>query len=181
MLDRTSATDLGALPGKETGTWIVANTHAHKERVAIENLERQYFATYCPMIRTQVRHARKVSTVLRPLFPGYLFVSLDLERDRWRPILSTLGVRSVIRDGDAPSRLDPRIIASLRAREVDGAIIRPTSPFQVGQDVKMAGGPFDGLVAKIVALDEKDRVIVLLDLLSRPVKTHATTAQLREI
>jgi transcriptional antiterminator RfaH len=157
--------------------WIVVNTHARKERSAIENLERQQYTTYCPMIRTRIRHARKTMDVLRPLFPGYLFV--DLKHERWRPILSTYGVRSVIRNGDEPARLDDRLIESLRLREIDGAIVRLPSPYRIGQEVQMAGGPLDGLVAKIIALDETDRVVVLLDFLSRSVKARVTVDQLR--
>lgn len=161
--------------------WIVVNTHTHKERVAVENLERQAYATYCPMVRTQIRHARKVEEVLRPLFPGYLFVATDPAVERWRPILSTLGVRSVIRNGEVPSRLDRRFIESLRAREIDGAIIRPPAPYAVGQDVRITGGAFDGMVARIIGLQEKDRLVVLLDLLSRPVKAQVGIAQVRAV
>jgi transcriptional antiterminator RfaH len=178
MLEKAS--NVGGLAGAAGPlTWIVVSTHPHRERVAIENLARQEFLTYCPVIRAQVRHARQTRDVLRPLFPGYLFAALDFERQRWRPILSTLGVRSVVCDGDAPSRLDPGVIDSLHAREVAGAIVRPSRPFEVGQEVRMAGGAFDGFVATILALDEKDRVVLLLDLLNRPVKAHASVTQLR--
>ena len=81
--------------------------------------------------------------------------------------------------GDEPATLNPRIIEGLRLREIDGAIVRPPNPYRLGQEVRMAGGPFDGLVAKIIALDERDRVVVLLDLLSRSVKAHVTVEQLR--
>jgi len=161
----------------DTPLWIVVNTQPHKERVAIENLRRQCYPTYCPVIRTRIRHARKTRDVLRPLFPSYIFV--DISGRRWRPIWSTLGVRSIIRNGDEPAMLDPRIIEGLRLREIDGAIVRPPNPYQVGQDVRLAGGPLDGLVAKIIVLDERDRVVVLLDLLSRSVKAHVTVEQLR--
>jgi transcriptional antiterminator RfaH len=170
MLDRTAIVFGGAtLPNYDEATWIVVNTHAHKERLAIENLTHQDYISYCPMIRAQIRHARKTTEVRRPLFPGYLFVALDPARERWRPILSTFGVRSVVRNGDIPSRLDGRFITSLRAREIDGAIVRPTNPYSVGQTVKIAGGAFDGLAAEIIAMDERDRIIVLLDFLNRAV------------
>ena len=32
------------------------------------------------------------------LFPGYLFVSIDMEADRWRSVRSTIGVRELIAD-----------------------------------------------------------------------------------
>ncbi|MBK5960184.1 transcriptional activator RfaH [Rhodoplanes elegans] len=179
MLDRTSNVFAESSTHYECSTWIVVNTHPHKERIAAENLLNQSYTTYCPVIRAQVRHARKTTEVRRPLFPGYLFVALDPLRERWRPILSTLGIRTIVRNGEVPSRMDGRFIASLRAREVDGAIVKPTQPYVIGQNVKIAGGAFDGLAAKVIAMNEKDRVVVLLDLLNRTVKTHLTADQLR--
>jgi transcription termination factor NusG len=54
--------------------WIVINTHAHREHMALDNLHRQDFEAYCPMIRKRRSHARRIESVLRPLFPNYLFV-----------------------------------------------------------------------------------------------------------
>jgi transcriptional antiterminator RfaH len=161
--------------------WAVINTHPHKERFAVENLKRQAFSTYCPMLRATVRHARKSSVVLRPMFPGYVFAGLDVANQRWRPLLSTFGVRTVVRSGERVSLMPDTFIEALRAREVDGAISRPSSPYRIGQDVKLVSGPFDGLVAKIIAMDERDRLVVLMDLLNRPVKVRATSEQVAEL
>lgn len=182
MVDITSRIDATSLLSSGgLSTWIVVNTHPHKERFAVENLTNQAFTSYCPIIRTRVRHARKTMEVSRPLFPGYLFVALDPIRERWRPILSTLGIRTIIRNGDLPSRVDGRFISSLKAREVDGAIVKPTQPYIIGQAVRISGGAFDGLAAKVIAMNEKDRVVVLLDLLNRTVKAHLTIDQLRSV
>lgn len=156
----------------EAFRWVVVNTHAHREHIALENLVRQGFDAYCPMMRRRVRHARRTSDVLRPLFPGYLFTRINLDLQRWRPILSTYGVRSLVRCGEQLSFVDSGLIASLKAREVDGAIVRPTEPYRPGQQVRMRGGPFDGLVATIIAMDEKDRLLVLMDLLNQSVKVR---------
>ncbi len=152
------------------GVWGVVNTHPNREHIAVENLDRQGFTAYCPMIRRRIRHARRTQDVLRPMFGGYIFVHVDPQRERWRPILSTFGVRALVRFGDQIGRLDPDFVTALRAREVDGAIIRPERPFQVGQEVRMSGGPFDGLVATIVEMDDKARLTVLMNLLNQPVR-----------
>jgi transcriptional antiterminator RfaH len=151
-------------------TWIVVNTQPHREHIALENLARQEFHAYCPMVRKLVKHARRTQDVFRPLFPGYLFVRVNPDLRRWRPILSTYGVRTLVRCGDRLSFLDDGLIETLKAREVDGAIVRPASPYEPGQRVKMTGGPFDGLIATILEMNEKDRPVVLMDLLNRPVK-----------
>ena len=95
----------------------------------------------------------------------------------WRPILSTYGVRSIVRSGQDISCIDHALIASLRDREVDGAIVRPLVPYKVGQSVKIAEGPFDGLVATIIDMDEKDRLVVLLDLMNRSTKVMLGSQQ----
>jgi transcriptional antiterminator RfaH len=167
----------GDLRTETAAWWAAVNTQPHRERVAHDNLERQGFIAYCPVVRRRRSHARRVDEVLRPLFPGYLFVSIAPERENWRPILSTYGVRTLVRCGDQPSVVDARFIDALKAREVDGAIVRPPVPYHVGQQVRVVAGAFDGIVATILDLDEKDRLTVLLDMMSRPVKARLTSRQ----
>lgn len=159
--------------------WAVLNTHPHREQVVLQHLERQDFIAYCPMIRRRCSHARRVSDVLRPMFPGYVFVKVGLQR--WRPLSSTIGVRSVVCCGDGPALIDDGFVQSLRAREIDGVISKPEAPFQVGQQVKLAGGAFDGLVATIIDMHERDRLTVLMDLLNRPVKVRIEETQIAPV
>ncbi len=152
--------------------WIVVNTHPRKEAVAAVNLENQGFHSYCPVVRRRVRHARMTREVLRPLFPGYVFVDTSASSPLWRPVLSTVGVRALVLSGDQPSRLDGRFVEALRAREVDGAVAATLPLYRMGQKIQIEQGPFDGTVATIIDLDEKDRLIVLMDILNRPVRVH---------
>lgn len=157
--------------------WIAVNTHPHREPLTLDNLRRQDFEAYCPMIRKRRSHARRVDTVLRPLFPSYLFVRTNPELARWRPILSTYGVRNVVRVGDAPGFIDEGFVASLRAREVDGAIVDAAGAYQVGQQVQIASGPFDQVVATIIDMGEKDRLVLLLDMMNRRIKVQVASEQ----
>jgi transcriptional antiterminator RfaH len=147
--------------------WAVVNTHAHREGIALQNLKRQNFIAYCPMIRRPRSCGRRITTVLRPLFPSYLFVSTGSNSGRWKPVLSTYGVRSVVRNGQKIAVIDDEFIAHLRAREVDGVIVRPSEPYRIGQSVAIAEGPFGGLTATIIDMNENDRIVVLLDLMNR--------------
>ena len=79
-----------ALAGNER--WFLAHTLPKSERKAELHLGAQGFRTYLPQIQKTVRHARQLRTVRAPLFPRYLFVILDLERDRWLSVRSTVGV-----------------------------------------------------------------------------------------
>ncbi len=63
-----------------------------RELVAEGQLRRQEFSTFLPKQMKTVRHARRLRVTLSAFFPGYLFVRLDLARDRWRSVNGTLGV-----------------------------------------------------------------------------------------
>lgn len=153
--------------------WLVINTQPRREASATVNLERQGFTVYCPMVSKRIRHARRVYDAPRPLFPLYVFVEYETAKFHWRKILSTYGVRSVVRNGDTPSLLDGAIVEGLKSREVDGIVRKPDTPFVVGQQVVLQSGPLDGLIGQIIEMREKDRLVVLLDLLNnQSVKLH---------
>ena len=156
--------------------WAVVNTHVHKESLALRNLDRQGFMAYCPMMAKRIRHARKFSEVYRPLFPGYVFVALNPAKDQWRPILSTFGVRNLIRRGERPSFLEPAFIEALKAREMEGLIARPSNDLAPGQEVQLSAGYFDGLTATILELNANERVTVLLNLLNGQVRAKVPVA-----
>ena len=158
--------------------WIVVATQSNREHFAIENLARQNYIVYCPMILKHIRHARRVYDAHRPLFPGYIFVRADWQT--WRPISGTLGVRSIVRSGDTPAFLPSGFVESLQARECGGVICKPVAPFKRGQAVTINGGQFDGLVGHIVEIRERDRFLLLLNLLNQQTKVHVEARMLRE-
>lgn len=169
------------LPRQASTRWAVINTHPHREHIVIENLIRQNFEAYCPRELKRVRHARRVQDVLRPLFPGYVFAQIASELTMWRPILSTYGVRSLVRIGDQPALINGSFIDGLRAREVDGVVAKPASPYTLGQEVRLSGGPFDGLIGRIIEMCDKDRLVLLTSLLQQDVRLRVTSANIRSL
>jgi transcriptional antiterminator RfaH len=155
--------------------WVVVNTHPHKEVYAIENLRRQDLDVYCPMLKQRIKHARRITEVLRPLFPSYMFVKINPDYRQWKPILSTFGVRTLVCCGEQPSLLDDDFISALKAREEGGVIVPQSSKFRVGQQVRIEEGAFDGVVATIIDLSEKDRLVVLVNLLQKDVRMKLNT------
>jgi len=60
--------------------WSCAATQPSAELLAIAELRRQGYDAFTPLHLRTVRHARRVDHRLRPLFPGYVFVALDLKK-----------------------------------------------------------------------------------------------------
>jgi transcriptional antiterminator RfaH len=162
----------------EASNWLVLTTQPHREPFAIENLVRQEYNVYCPMISKIIRHARQSSEVKRPLFPGYLFVEHQ-SPFIGRSLLGTYGVRSVVRCGDRPSLLPGGFVAGLKAREIDGVIKSPKETLVPGQSVRIDGGAFDGLIGTIIEVRENDRVLLLLDFLNTQSKVNVDARALR--
>ena len=84
--------------------WFVAMTAPRKERLAATQLDNQHYRSFLPLQLETRRHARKFTTVLAPVFPRYLFVILDVDRQRWRSVNGTLGVQRLITDGEPETR-----------------------------------------------------------------------------
>src|SRR5262245_66635115 len=113
--------------------WYVVRTHAHAEKKAALNLERQGYRVYLPRHLKQRRHARHVETVPAPLFPGYLFVAIDLIGQRSRPVMSTFGVAQLLGRGDVPEAVAEGFVDSLRPSEDHTGFVRVPAPAPLGQ------------------------------------------------
>ncbi len=151
--------------------WYVVMTQPNAELRAEDNLQRQGFAVYLPRYLKTRRHARKTETVTRPLFPRYMFVSLDLGRDRWRSVLSTFGVQSLVFSGDRPGEIAGDVVAAIRAREGEDGYIAFSPPrIAAGAPIRILDGIFEDAVGVFERVADKRRVAVLLQLLGREVK-----------
>src|SRR6185312_12256953 len=104
-------------------------------------LERQGFATFLPKLPKTIRHARRLSVRLAAYFPGYLFVQLDLTRQRWRSINGTLGVAYLVGSGERPAPV-PRGVVEALAAAADERGVLAGPPLQAGQKVRILAGAF---------------------------------------
>jgi transcriptional antiterminator RfaH len=161
--------DVGSrdLAGNER--WFLAHTQPKSEQRAELHLGAQGFRTYLPQIQKTVRHARQLRTVQAPLFPRYLFVILDLGRDRWLSVRSTIGVSRLFTTQDGrPVPVPSGIVESLIGRS-DGELMRLDAGLVAGQQVRILSGPFADLVGTLERLDGAGRVKVLLEMMGTAV------------
>jgi transcriptional antiterminator RfaH len=157
--------------------WYVVHTQSQNEGRADLNLRRQGFVTYLPRYLRTRRHARRVETVARPLFPRYLFVAMDVARDRWRAVQSTFGVSGLVVVGNDPVALPDGLVDEIRARECEG-FIKLGLPAGVapGSPVRLVDGVFAEYRGVLERLAGELRVAVLLKLLGREVRVFVPVA-----
>ena len=156
-------------PGSHYARWFAVRTLAHREFAAATQLVAQNFESFLPTHLKTVRHARRFRTARAPFFPGYLFVRLDLQRDRWRSVNGTFGVACLVMAGDRPAAVPRGVVEALRAWSDAAGFISSARDFSPGQKVRVHAGPFAEKVGTLHRLDGHGRVQVLLELMGAQV------------
>lgn len=161
--------------------WHVVHTKLRQERCALLNLEQQGYECYLPFIAVEKLRQGVLAVAEEPLFPRYLFIRLGsgVSDKGWGPIRSTKGVSRLVTFGSEPAKVDERLIEQLRARDkqADG---QPKRLFEPGERVLITQGPFAGVEAIYQMSDGESRVMVLIELLSKPVRLGLAPAGLRK-
>src|SRR6266436_1050750 len=161
-----------ALEGNQR--WFLAHTLPRSELQAQLHLGAQGFRTHLPQVLKTVRHARQLRTVRAPLFPRYLFLILDLGRDRWLSVRSTIGVSSLFTCEDRPVPVPDGVVEALIARTDEANLTLFDAGLNTGQTVRILSGPFADFVGTLERLDSAGRVRVLLTMMGTavPVALH---------
>jgi len=164
----------GSLKLAASERWFLVHTQPKSECKAQLHLGAQGFRTYLPQIQKTIRHARQLKTIRAPLFPRYLFVILDLERDRWLSVRSTVGISRLFTTQEGRPVPVPVGIVEALIEQSDGNLTRLDTRLVKGQQVRILFGPFADFIGTLERLDGASRVRVLLKLMgtSVPVALH---------
>lgn len=147
--------------------WYALRSKPRKEEVLWRQLHADDFEVFFPRIRVHPVNPR--SRKLRPYFPGYMFVQVDLDQIglstfQWMP--HAIGL--VTFDND-PAIVPENLILALSKR-VDEIAVAGGEFFdglKSGEPVKISAGPFAGYEAIFDArIPGTERVRVLIEMLS---------------
>lgn len=152
--------------------WFLACTLPHREATAEMHLKLQGFRSFLPRHLKTVCHARKLRSINAPIFPGYLFVVLNLERDRWRSVNSTTGIATLFMAYDRPVPAPDGVVETLvRSTDKSGAL-QFTDALERGQKVRLVAGPFAQALGILDRLDDAGRVEVLLEIMGGEIRVR---------
>ena len=159
--------------------WYVVHTQTYQEGRAELNLRRQGFEAWLPLYRRVRRHARRIDTVLAPLFPRYLFVRLDLSTQPWHAINGTLGVARLLCNGNTPLAVPKGLVEEiLQRRDESGTIVLTPRRLAIGDAIKVTTGPLADLEGLFQNMSGRDRVVLLINLLGRQVRASVPLREL---
>jgi transcriptional antiterminator RfaH len=146
--------------------WVAVYTKPQKEEYAALNLRLRGIDTFLPKLFLPKSAKRKKQVVA--LFPNYLFAHCEIISEEYASIVWCPGVKRLVSFNGMPAIVDNSIMEFLMGQTGADGVIASRCNVEVGQEVSIDGGPFDGLVGIIQQPpNARGRVKVLLQLLNR--------------
>jgi transcription antitermination factor NusG len=152
--------------------WIVVQVKSQCEDLTVENLEESGFRCFYP--RLTVQRGAKVEK--RPMFPGYIFVEIDLlDMPKWRTIKSHRGaIKMLMLTSGCPGVLPTGLVEAMIERGDLLADFNDVVKLVKGQKIRFTAGPLSGIHG-VIQWTNKERVSLLVDLLGRETLVQSTT------
>ena len=167
------------LTGGKMNHWYLIQFKPNSHRSAERNLHRQGFETFLPMQKVTRRKVSRFVSDLKPLFPGYMFVSVNSGLAPWRTINSTIGVSKLVSFEGKPKPLPLQLISGLMLRcDASGTLLSPKS-LNEGDSVEMLTGPFANFIATVDRIDPEQRIWVLMDFMGQQTRIQVSANQLQ--
>lgn len=147
--------------------WYVVNTKPNHEWQAEQNIRRMGLECFLPFFKEERTVRRQRKSVNSPLFPGYLFVRINLS-EHYRAVVYARGVRKIVEFGSTPVEVDTAIVNEIKLRvNSEEHPLEKFDELSNGQLVRIKDGPLAGLEAIFVQkMSGRKRAIVLLQALT---------------
>lgn len=144
--------------------WATVSIKPNQTYIAEANLRRQEINFLAPKIKVTKRQHNRFINKINLLFPGYIFVHIDLSTDDQRKVQSTYGISHILKVGRQIGTLPKNFIEELKTAKVNvpetgAGALKP------GDNIEIINGPFAGLIAKISKLNSQGRLKCLFNIL----------------
>jgi transcription antitermination factor NusG len=151
-------------PGEEH--WYVVYTRTRHEKYVAKQCTERGITAFVPLYRVQRRWKQRVTEVLLPLFPSYVFVHISL-RERVR-VLGLPGIVSLVSFRGTPAVVPESQIETL-SNAINLGRAEPHIYLHTGKRVRVAAGPLAGLEGVVVEIRKRTQVIVSFEWMARSV------------
>lgn len=147
--------------------WFVVMSKPGREKDITVRLKGAGFNVFYPKLNQYSK--KRAGYLIQPLFPLYIFVQLDIEKD-FKTIHYTRGVLRILGIGKTPHPIGEQIVLALKERCKDGEVIDAKHCFEdemkVGDKVQITNGPLEGIEAVVSGTyNDKQRVEILFELI----------------
>jgi len=160
--------------------WFVIHTKPRDEYRVKTHFEGMEIETLLPLCENfQYSHGR-MSRVINPLFPNYLFAKLNLENHYYK-VKWTRGVNRILGVGNEPTPISDTVIWMLKNRMGDDDTVSLLEDLKEGDLVQITSGPLKDLVGVFQRRSSSgERAKILLNLIGVDVPVQISRWQLKK-
>jgi len=155
--------------------WYPVYTRSRAEKKAYEELCRKAILAYLPLKKTVKQWSDRKKMVEEPLIKSYLFVYISAKE--YSEVLMTNGIaRFIYFSGQIASIPDQQIndLKLLLATDTDLEVI--DYDINPGEKVLIKAGPFKGIIAELVSLQNKQRIVLRLQNMGYSININTSIA-----
>ena len=155
-----------------------------KEQAAQKGLADQFDDILVPSEEvTEVRRGQKVNSE-RKYFPGYVLVKMEMSDEAWHLVKETPKVTGFLGARNRPSPMS-QAEAQRILNQVKEGVDKPRRPsvtFEVGEQVRVADGPFTSFNGTVEEVDEeRGRVKVSVSIFGRSTPVELEYGQVEKV
>jgi transcriptional antiterminator NusG len=160
---------LDLAPSVSDVSWYAVWTKSRQEKASAARLAALGICNYLPLQSQARQWSDRKQTVEAPLFPGYLFVYVDVCTAAKLEVLRTPGVAGFVGNSRGPAPIPEEDIESVRSVMFAGAECSALPLLRAGDRVRMARGPLAGLEGSLLRFGSKCQLVVSIDIIHRSV------------
>ncbi len=172
------------------GKWYVLHSQTGHENRVKNNLEQRInslgvqdkiFDIIVPTREIVVIKKGKKTKQKEKVFPGYIFVRMELDDESWLVVRTTEGVTGFIGAGLKPTPISDKEVQAIM-RFVQQEQPKFKTKFSVGEAVKITEGPFTDFLGSVETIDEeKGKVRVLVSIFDRETPVELDFLQVKKL
>ncbi len=156
--------------------WYAIHVMSRHERKVAEKLRSRGLEVFLPEYRSRSRRKDRVKMILRPLFPGYLFVRTSLAPKQRLKIIQTPSVVRIVGINTKPHPIPDEQVESVRLLIGSTSDAKPEQNLRTGQKVMVTDGPLKGVVGVVEKTPRGEKIVVCVELLNRAVSASLQKA-----
>jgi transcriptional antiterminator RfaH len=151
------------LPEPAGLTWFVCHTKPRCEKKFAALMAAEKFEHYLPLLQSVRRYAQQTKRFTKPLFPGYVFARVPVER-KARIFQQDLLARAIVVENEASFL---RQLADVKAIVASGFELSVLPLLTKGRRVKIIGGPLHGLEGYVDNPANPQGIVLSVDVLQQ--------------
>ena len=172
--------------------WYIVHAYSNFEKKVSESIREQakqrgledlFEQVLVPTEKvTEVRRGRKIDAE-RKFFPGYVLVKMRLTDEAFHLIKNTPKVTGFLGSGDKPMPISEKEAMAILQQVQEGVEHpKPSVSFEVGEQVRVADGPFASFNGVVEEVDEeRSRLKVEVSIFGRPTPVELEYGQVEKI